>query len=322
MSARAHETPPGDRDARSLARLRETLDALGPIVERVFAPKASGVAHLRTPGPALIVGNHSGGVLAMLEPIVLAHTIRAAVGDDALPRTLAHEILWHTPIAGRLEALGAVRASPVAARALLDAGHKVLVYPGGDREAFRSFAARDEISLGDHRGYVRLALSRRVPIVPVVTAGMHSGFLSLGDGHALARAITPRALKLGVLPVTLGFPFGLSIGVPAPYLPIDARVRIRALPPIRFTRSGDDAAADVDYVEACHRVVTRRMQLALDELAASRRAERRAAVHAGLDGLFDRIERWTHARSTTVDAALPRALGTTPSPSLVFRRAS
>lgn len=94
---------------------------------------------------------------------------------------------------------------------MLDRGEKVLVYPGGDREPFRHFFDRDQICFGDRRGYVELAIRRGVPIVPVVTAGMHSSFVSLGGGHALAaRLPLARRLRVGVLPVTLGFPFGLA----------------------------------------------------------------------------------------------------------------
>lgn len=289
---------------RDLGALHDLLDAAGPWIERFFSPRIRGARHLRTDAPALVVANHSGGVLAMLEPLILAHAIRSELGEAAMPHVLAHEVLWHTPFASSLRALGAVPASRASAGALFAARGSVLVYPGGDREAFRSFADRDRVVLGDHRGYVRTAIENGVPIVPVVTAGMHSGHVSLTDGHTLAHRLRlTSALRIGVLPVTLGFPFGLGIGLPMPYLPLTSRVRIRVLPPIQFGRRGAAAAADAAYVEACHARVLARMQGALDEAAEERRAERRADLHAWLDFAMDGLDRLTGVRE--LRAAVP-----------------
>lgn len=283
-----------DVDARDPRALGRALDTLGPWIERAYAPRATGVEHLGHDGAALIVGNHSGGPLAMIEPLVLAHTLRPSIGVERVPSLLLHEILWRTPLAPRIAALGAVRASPENANALFDRGRPVLVYPGGDREAFRHFRERDRVALGPRRGYLRLAIARGVPIVPVVTAGMHSGLVCLDDGHALAQRFPlARALRVGVLPITVSVPFGLTLGVPPPYLPLSGRVRIQVLEPIRFARSGAAAAADAAYLDACHRVVVGAMQRALDALSRQRRQERRGALHRGLDRALAAIERAT-----------------------------
>lgn len=285
-----------DVQARDPRAVERALERLGPWIERAYAPRAVGLEHLERDGAALIVGNHSGGPLAMIEPLVLAHALRPRLGTARLPTLLLHEIMWRTPLAPKLAALGAVRASPENANALLDLGRPVLVYPGGDREAFRSFRDRDRVALGPRRGYVRLAIERGVPIVPVVTAGMHSGLVCLDDGHALAaRFPLARALRVGVLPITLSVPFGLTVGVPPPYVPISGRVRIRALEPIHFARSGSAAASDSAYVEACHRTVVGTMQRALDSLGDERRAERRRALHHHLDRALTAVEQLTLA---------------------------
>lgn len=292
--------PGDDLRARDELFLARTLDRIGPAVQRLWSPRAEGAEHLARSGPALVVGNHSGGVLAMLEPLVLAHAVRGTVGTTRLPHLLLHEVMWRSPAARLVARLGAVRASEANAKALLSEGRRVLVYPGGDREAFRGFSDRDRVCLGDRRGYVRLALASGVPIVPVVTAGFHSGHVTLHDGHALAQMLPlARALRVGVLPVTLGVPFGLTAGAPLPYLPVSGRVRIRVLPPIRFRRTGAAAAADPGYVEACHREVNDAMQAALTEVAVARRRERRLDLHDLLDDALDAVERLTRA------AALP-----------------
>lgn len=282
---------PFARDPRALAR---ALDRFGSLLTRAWRPRGEDLHHLDQDGPALVVGNHSGGPLALFEPLLLAHVARREVPVERLPSLLLHEIMWRTPLAPWLARLGAVRASPKNADTLLEAGRSVLVYPGGDREPFRTFRERDRIALGDRRGYVKLAIRHGVPIVPVVTTGVQSGFVCLSDGHDLARRFPlARHLRVGVLPITLSFPFGLWLGVPPPYVPFFARARIRALPPIHFSRCGARAAADEAYVEACHRTVVGAMQRALDQLAAERRSVRRGALHRMLDSIVDTLEAWT-----------------------------
>lgn len=315
--------PGNDVDARDPSTFARTLAFASRLLDRFFDPKIEGAHHLAEDGAALVVGNHSGGTLAMLEPLLFAHALHRELAVERLPHLLLHEVLWHTPLARWIARHGAVRASRANAEGLFARGRKVLVYPGGDREAYRSFWDRDRVRFGERRGYVQLAIERGVPIVPVVTAGMHSSFLSFTDGHAFAeRFPLAKYFRVAVLPVTLGFPFGLVPFAPPPYLPFVGRVRIRVLPPIHFTRSGPEAAADAAYVESCHRIVVGAMQRALDALATERRAERRRDFHARLDALVDLVERWTvrapeerpslaptrlHAAEPPSRASLPRA---------------
>jgi hypothetical protein len=131
-------------------------------------------------------------------------------------------------------------------------------------------------------------------VIPVVTAGMHSSFIALTDGHWLAERVPlAERLRVTVLPLTVGFPFGLVPFLPPPYVPWMGRVHIRVLPPLRFPRMGIEAAADADYVGRCHDTVVSTMERALQDLAQVRRATRRRDLHAALDRWIDRAERWT-----------------------------
>ena len=320
-AGKALATLPGnDVDARDPSTFARTLAVASNLLDRLFGPRIEGASHLASDGPALVVGNHSGGTLAMIEPLLFAHALRRELEVEQLPHLLLHEVLWHTPLARWIARHGAVRASRANAEGLFARGRKVLVYPGGDREAYRSFWDRDRVRFGERRGYVQLAIERGVPIVPVVTAGMHSSFLSLTDGHALAeRFPLARYFRVAVLPMTIGLPFGLVPFAPPPYVPFVGRVRIRVLPPIHFTRRGPEAAADPAYVESCHRIVVGTMQRALDALATERRAERRRDFHARLDALVDLVERWTVRQPAERPSLAPlqlRPAETTPRDSL------
>jgi 1-acyl-sn-glycerol-3-phosphate acyltransferase len=247
--------------------------ALEPLVERWFAPEVRGLEHL-SPGPALLVSNHSGGFVTP-DTWILTTTIYRTRGLADVPVGLVHDRVFEAPVVGSvLRRLGAVPASARGARKAFARGRKVLVYPGGDIDAFRPWRERDRVIFGERRGYVRLALRERVPIVPVVAAGAHEGWFVLTDGRRLAKLLhTHRWLRTDVLPVTLSIPWGLNPGLP--YFPLPTRVLVEVLPPIRFEREGPEAASDDAFVEACHLEVHATMQRALDRLAAERRARGR-----------------------------------------------
>jgi hypothetical protein len=74
-----------------------------------------------------------------------------------------------------------------------------------------------------------------------------------------------------VWPLVLSFPLGLTLGPLVPYIPYPSRILIEILEPIRFERTGEEAAADEAYVAECADLVEGRMQVALTRLAAERR---------------------------------------------------
>src|SRR5204862_3672287 len=82
---------------------------------------------------------------------------------------------------------GTVAASHDNARRAFDKGAPVLVYPGGDYETFRPTWHADRIEFGGRKGFIRLALERGVPIVPVVAVGGQETALFLTRGERLAR---------------------------------------------------------------------------------------------------------------------------------------
>ncbi len=220
-------------------------------------------------GPALLVGNHNAGSM-FLEGLGTA----ARCYLDAPDRPwhgLAHDAIIHLPAIGPvLYRMGALRASHQSADAAFARGRKVVVFPGGNREAYRPFSRRYRVEMGDRRGFVRLALRHRVPIVPMVFAGGHSTFVVLHDGQRLARAIhAHRWLRSDTWPLWLGLPFGVFLG-PGMHIPFPVKCITSILPPIRTDTYGDPA--DPETVERLFHTVQDAMQRELDRLAAERRA--------------------------------------------------
>jgi 1-acyl-sn-glycerol-3-phosphate acyltransferase len=223
---------------------------------RYFRADVSGLEHLPE-GPFVAVGNHSGATLIPDTLVWLAAYHTAGRATPLL--TLAHDQLFRAypaALSRALARLGAVRACPALARRALATGHAVQVYPGGDHDACRSYARRDEIVFAGRRGYVALAREAGVPLVPVVSHGAHAALLVLWDGAPLAEALDlPRRLRLATFPVSLSLPWGLWLGPLPGYVPLPARVTVRALPPI--SPVGDDATVDARVRAAMQAELTR-----------------------------------------------------------------
>jgi 1-acyl-sn-glycerol-3-phosphate acyltransferase len=105
-----------------------------------------------------------------------------------------------------------------------------------------------------------------VPIVPIVSIGAQESQLFLTRGNWLAKRLGLQRLRAEILPVTFGFPFGLSVFFP-PNVPLPSKIVTQVLDPIDVADEfGEDP--DVDAVDAHIRDV---MQAALDRLAEQRR---------------------------------------------------
>jgi 1-acyl-sn-glycerol-3-phosphate acyltransferase len=221
-------------------------------------------------GAALYVGNHSGGSMS-IDTFIWAAAVFRTHGIPGLPYAMTHDLPLRLPgLHQVLPPMGAVRASPDNLRRLFDAGHKVLVYPGGDAESMRPFRLRNRLRFDGHHGYVRAALRHGVPLVPVVSQGSHSIFMVIDDFRWLASLFgVAQRFRLRSWPLVLSVPWGLTWGPLLPFLPLPAKIRVEILEPIRFDRSGAAAVDDRDYVAACAREVERRMQQVLDRLAAA-----------------------------------------------------
>jgi hypothetical protein len=103
----------------------------------------------------------------------------------------------------------------------------------------------------------------------VVTAGAHEAFMVLDDGGRVARALgADRWARVNVFPTVLSVPWGLTVGLPPPYVPVPTRIVQEILEPIHFDRRGEEAACDDVYVERCHQQVVASMQAALDHIVA------------------------------------------------------
>ena len=255
-----------DLDAWDPEYIRRTLPILGRLFRTYFRGEVHGLERIPE-GPALLVGNHSGGTM-IADTFVFATCFYERFGPERRFHQLAHDLAACLPGLG-IRPWGTVRASHENAKKAFARDAPVLVYPGGDWETFRPTWQTDRIDLADRKGFIHLACEENVPIVPVVAIGGQETALFLTRGERAARLTgLDRTARIKVLPVSLGPPFGISVLDLPPRLPLPAKIEIEVLEPIQLReRFGEHPDPDEVYEQ-----VTAEMQEALDELSADRTA--------------------------------------------------
>jgi 1-acyl-sn-glycerol-3-phosphate acyltransferase len=258
---------PGNLDDRDPDTIRELLPGLWLLVSAWYRAEARGLHHIPDEGPALIVGNHTGGSQSP-EVFISALAIASYCGVERPFYQLAHRMVMNSPLASVLRRFGTVEADPANAQAALAKGALLEVFPGGDHEVYRPSWESARIDFGGRRGWLRLALQAGVPIVPMVTIGGQEQALFLSRGEKLARLLgVDRTMRLKSVPIILAPPFGLVLGPFTPFLPLPSKVVIQFLEPIDLReRYGEEPDLDRAYEE-----IVGRMQDVLSALADERR---------------------------------------------------
>lgn len=223
---------------------------------------------LQTPSPrkpVLFVANHGFGGIFDLN-VMAANAALEDLDLDRPVNFLTHQLAWTLGVGRVIEHLGARPASRESAVEAFAAGNHVMVFPGGDLDAAKPFSQRNDIVFGGRSGFARLAMEQKVPIVPIVTAGAGESLLVLSDGQSLAKTLKlDKLLRVKALPVSLSFPWGLSVGAVGqlPYLPLPTKLRTTVLPAMK-AKKAETAESYADRVQTA-------MQDALTAMTEHRR---------------------------------------------------
>ncbi|MDP3894380.1 1-acyl-sn-glycerol-3-phosphate acyltransferase, partial [Nocardioides sp.] len=102
-------------------------------------------------GGALMVGNHSGGLLAMDVPII-AVAFADTFGADRPLYCLAHDMLFTGAAGAFFRKFGFVPADRASAGEVLASGAVTIVFPGGDYDTFRPTLTANVIDFAGRKG--------------------------------------------------------------------------------------------------------------------------------------------------------------------------
>lgn len=225
---------------------RRLIDAAKPVGKRWFRWQVNGLEPFPPEGGVLVVSNHSGGMLTA-DGLIFSTGFYDRFGYRRPVLTLGHDALFAGPLADFMTRIGLIRAHHKVAADALRSGAVVLVFPGGVYDAYRPTLRENRIDFNGRTGYVKTALEANAPIVPVVSTGGQQSQLFLTRGTWLATRLGLQRFRSDILPLTIGFPFGLSVILPI-NIPLPTKIVTQVLPPIdvvaEFGAKPDIAAVD------------------------------------------------------------------------------
>jgi len=239
------------------------------IVDKYFRTEIQGAENLSDEA-CLMTATHNGG-MATPDAYGLAVAFWRRFGLETPAYGMMHKAAFHIPLMGPfLVKMGAVHACRENARIVLRSNFPVMLCPGGDMDALKPYSQRHKITFGKRQGFIRMALSEQVPIIPIVSVGAHETLFVLNDGRRTARySGFSRLFRIKSVPLTFGFPMGLT---PAGLgcIPLPSKITLRILPKIELAER-PEAAGDPAVVQRCFDHVVSTMQAAVDDLASKRR---------------------------------------------------
>lgn len=220
---------------------------------------------------SMLVGVHSGSWLTMDAWVLCGEWARHFKSSRYLHGT-AHDMLMVMPGLGEyFRKVGVISARREAVSEAFALGRDVAIWPGGEVDAMRSWSKRYEVVLGGRKGFVRQAIRSGVPIVPVATVGGHDTVFVLSECRSLAKMLgLKKLIRSDVLPLVLGFPFGVTFEVLPMHLPLPSKICTEFLEPIEVD-SDPDRENDNAYVDHIYQKVESAIQAGVNRLASKRR---------------------------------------------------
>ncbi len=218
------------------------------IIRKYFRLTVDGRENLPSTGGAIIVPNHSG--YAGFDAFMIGNEIRNST--KRVPRILAHH-LWfiHKTISIPLEKMGITEATMNNGLGLLKKKNIIILFPEGEYGNFKPIRKRYRLQ-EFKRGFVRMALLTKTPIIPTVVIGAEETHITLSQ------------LKF------TKFLIGTILPLPLNFIPLPAKWKIKFLKPI-YLDYPPSAAEDHDLVHKISRQVREMIQFNIDQELRKRR---------------------------------------------------
>ncbi len=217
------------------------------IISKYFRLEVEGLENLPKHGSCIVTPNHSG--YSGFDAVVLSHEIFKA--SKRIPRVMMHH-LWFLSATTALLAhkFGFVEATTKNGEGLLKKNNMIVLFPEGEYGNFKSSEKRYRLQ-EFKRGFVRLAILNKAPIIPTLILGAEETHINL------------KQLKLSK------YVKGLVLPLPLNILPLPAKWKIVFLEPIHLPYNAD-AIEDSELMREIAQDVRERMQTQLGKELAKR----------------------------------------------------
>lgn len=218
------------------------------IAAKYFRVEVEGLEHIPARGRALIVPNHSG--FTALDAVITGHEIYSH--RKRIPKILAHPLWFVGPhIRILAKKMGLAEASKEAGEKFLRRGELVMIFPEGAAGNFKPTASRYHLQ-EFKRGYVRMAMATKAPIIPVAIIGAEETNINLST-ISLAKYFR-----------------GTIIPLPLNVIPLPAKWKIIFMPPILMDDYSKKNTADRELVHSINEGIRRSIQNKIKQELAKR----------------------------------------------------
>lgn len=212
----------------------EFRDQIAPVFrwlhDRYWRVKLSGARYLPKDGPAILIANHSGAI--PFDGAMICTAVDSAAG--IVVRYLYDRFVANVPLVDAFyRKTGGAVATRENARALLDAGQHVLVFPEGVPGVAKPFDQRYQLRPFSP-GFARLAAETGAPVIPLAVLGAEEIYPIVGRAESLGRS-----LGMPYVPITPFFPLLGVLGV----LPLPTKWFIRVGRPMTVGAIEDEMRA-------------------------------------------------------------------------------
>lgn len=187
------------------------------LIKTYFRVQVEGLEHIPRRGGALIIANHSG--VSGFDAMVLHHEITRA--SKRYPRVLTHH-LWflNKTTAIPAQKLGFIEATTENGMKALRKKQLVVLFPEGEYGNFKPSSKAYQLQ-EFKRGFVRMAISTGMPIIPTLVIGAEETHVNL------SRLKLTRFLRGVILPLPLNI------------IPLPSKWRIIFMDPIKLPYNKD-----------------------------------------------------------------------------------
>lgn len=200
----------------------------GPVYDKYFRVRSYGHENIPVDGPGILAGNHSGTLPfdgAMVWVDVFRHT-----DPPRAPRAVADYFVSSLPVIGTLFARsGVVGGSRGNAKALLEAGELLLLFPEGTPGIGKLYKDRYQLQTW-RQGHCELAIRHQAPVIPVGVVG--------------AEEQMPQIARI---PVPGPVPY---LPIPATLVPLPVRYHVYYGEPLNFHEEYEPGDADDPQIVA------------------------------------------------------------------------